>query len=850
MKLRQPFSYIAALALVCGAMLCGAQDNQPAPKADKKTEKKAEKKDAAADGEYVNRKMSENWKNPEATLRRLGASITERVKGTDPENVRRFVEKPANRLLLAQWMLAWCDLHGATPQAVQNSVNAAAGKYRNRDLDLQVQESILEDLPKDEREEQQKKIAEIKTDLEMLQKHQELPWTLAQFAERKDSKKLLEALSSDLEWMYQLVFSGECINPGRALAIMQGVAERHPDMYKTRMVRDIATATGLEFARECWEYGKAMDRADYYIGKWRNKKLNVVFETLPFWQRRILCASKCSDGFGNASAGLPASFEWVQDNVRVPAERFTGCCWRCGYKLWNPYAQSVHGADYRNPFNGMFDSNHHQFTYEVGGVCGGLSHFGAYAATAHGVPALTMGEPGHCAFVLRLNGEWVPAYSVFWQHSLHWTPWAQNWRYTSLHMMTELLEESDELDNNVAYTYLALGRILQERNRKKEALKCFFHAVETQPLNYTAWRAAAQFLQENYPGDAVLWRRLQDSACTLLASRYPEMAAEFLQKHVYDNLAKTPISKDDIKQCIHLFWSSMYDEGPARWEVGVMADRQMRLLEKDAVQPQVTVTVGEGEKKETKKVDKLNVDRACYLFASIYSAVSAKPVLPTRVVDWANELDAMHNHALSERVKQMTAHFGHVPSGPKGEVMQNRMLLAAEASFNMDAFQSMGRDMADAKGLLSGEMPAHEPIAGTVMSQGGLVFAGSYAESDTPAGHWGVLEGCGGNIETAAEADAWVGVMLPKDAFVSGVVIIGPDGKQQNRNGMIIQVSDSGKDGSWQTVGSPLGDCTGRISRADFSSQESKCKFLRVLRKGGNAPLQINAIYVYGRPAA
>lgn len=840
---------MAALALISCAMLCGAQDKAPA-KPEGKSAKKAAKVEAADDSEYVNRKMAENWKNPDQTLRRLGGAITGRVKGTNPDDVLRFVEKPANRLLLAQWMLAWCDRNCSNASAVQNSVKAAANKSTNRELDLQVQESILADMGKEERGAQQKKVEEIRRDIEMLEKHQTLPWTLAEFAEEKTSKKLLEALSSDLGWMYQLVFSGECINPGRALAIIQGVSERHPDMYKTRMVRDIATATGLEFARECWEYGKAMDRADYYIGKWREKKLNIIFETLPFWQRRILCASKCSDGFGNASAGLPASFEWVQDNVRVPAERFSGCCWRCGYKLWNPYAQSVHGADYRNPFNGMFDSNHHQFTYEVGGVCGGLSHFGAYAATAHGIPALTMGEPGHCAFVLRINGEWTPAYSVFWQHSLHWTPWVNNWRYTSLHMMTEMLEETDAKDNDVAYAYLVLGHILKDRNKKKEALKCFFHAVETQPLNYSAWRACAKFLQENYPGDTELWRRLHDEACTLLATRYPELGAEFLQKHVYDNLAKTSISKDEIKKCIHLFWSSLYDEGPARWEVGVMADRQMRLLEKDAEQPKVKVTVGEGEKKETKEVDKLNVERACYLYASIYSAVSTKPVLPTRVADWITELDAMHNHVLAERIKQMTAHFSHVPSGPQGEKMQNRMLLAAEASFNMDAFQSMGRDMADEKGLLSGEMPPHEPISGAVMSQGGLVFAGSYAESDTPAGHWGVLEGCGGNIETAAEADPWVAVMLPKDAFVSGVVIIGPDDKNANRDDMVIQVSETGKDGSWQTVGGSLGKCSGRISRADFSSQESKCKFIRVLRKGGNTPLQINAIYVYGRPAA
>lgn len=852
MKLAQPFSCVAGLAIAFGMLPAVVQADVPAPGTDKKSadSKKAEASEAAG---YVNRKMAENWKNPEASLKRLSAALTERVKSPDPGNVQKFVEKPANRLLLAQWMMAWQAVHNTRSEAIENSKKAAAGKFTNRDLDMQVQESILEDLPKDakdEREAQKKKVEEIKTELAYLEDHQNLPWTLEEFAAYKNGKKLLEALSTDLDWMYQVVFSGDCSNPGRVLAVMQGVAERHPDFYKNRMVRDIATATGLEFARDCWEYGKAMDRADYYIRKWKERKLNVVFDTLPFWQLRICCGSKCADGFGNASAGLPASFEWVQDNVRIPIERFSGCCWRCGYKLWNPYAQSVHGSDYRNPYNGLFDSNHHQFTYEVGGVCGGLSHFGAYAATAHGIPAFTMGEPGHCAFILRVNGEWTPAYSVFWQHGLHWTPWRDNHRFTTLHMMTELLEESDARDNDISYTYLALGHIFAERNRKKEALKCFFHAISAQPLSLDAWLACARYLKENYPTDKDLWRQLHDDVCKLLATRYPEVAADLLQKQVYDNLVKTSISKDEIKQCIHLFWSSMYDEGPARWEVGVMADRQMRLLEKDAEQPQVTVTVGEGDKKEEKKVDKLDPDRACYLFASIYSAVSTKPVIPTRVLDWMNELNTMHKGVMTERIKQLTAYFSHIPSGPDGDAMQNKMLLAAESSFNLDAFQSMGRDMADAKDLLSGEMPPHQPLRGAVMSQGGLVFAGSYGEADTPAGHWGVLEGCGGNIVTAAEANPWVGVMLQRDAFVSGVIIIGPEDKTADRRDMVIQVSESGKEGSWQTVGSPLGECTGSISTADFGSSESKCKFIRVLRKGGNTPLQINAIYVYGRPAA
>ena len=147
MKLGQPFSCVAGLAVAFGMLPAVVQADVPAPGADKKSADS--KKAAASEAEgYVNRKMAENWKNPEASLKRLGAALTERVKSPEPDNVQKFVEKPANRLLLAQWMMAWQAVHNTHSEAIENSKRAAAGKHTNRDLDMQVQESILEDLPK------------------------------------------------------------------------------------------------------------------------------------------------------------------------------------------------------------------------------------------------------------------------------------------------------------------------------------------------------------------------------------------------------------------------------------------------------------------------------------------------------------------------------------------------------------------------------------------------------------------------------------------------------------------------------------------------------------------------------
>ena len=43
---------------------------------------------------------------------------------------------------------------------------------------------------------------------------------------------------------------------------------------------------------------------------------------------------------------------------------------------------------------------------QVGGVCGTLSGYGSAAARAHGVMATTVGQPSHCAYVVRVGDEW------------------------------------------------------------------------------------------------------------------------------------------------------------------------------------------------------------------------------------------------------------------------------------------------------------------------------------------------------------------------------------------------------------------------------------------------------------
>lgn len=104
--------------------------------------------------------------------------------------------------------------------------------------------------------------------------------------------------------------------------------------------------------------------------------------------------------------------EYCLEEVSLPAQGYTGACWYSPYLLNTPFGDSIHGPLYYAPFEGGWSSPA-AMVRKVGGVCGSLSNLGASAALANGVPAVTMGEPGHCAYaVLGGEGKWQPAYSL------------------------------------------------------------------------------------------------------------------------------------------------------------------------------------------------------------------------------------------------------------------------------------------------------------------------------------------------------------------------------------------------------------------------------------------------------
>lgn len=859
MKLR-PLSFLLTLLAALALPAAYAQDNadEPTPAAETADGESAdgesadgdeaddedgaeqldeEKSVVISDKNYIDKNVNLGWANTKGLESSLGAKLERTVKSLDPEKVRKFVSKGKNRLLLAQYMLALADQ--TTPEEhLAKSKGDAVKKAEEARNALAALEAEKPGPKKEERDAHQKAVADAKAKLEGLEAIANIPCTMQEFAASKDAHKCLKAVTGNEQWMEDLVLSGVCVAPGRAMALIAAIGREHPEMYKDDMVRRIATATAIEWSKSNWDFNKGLLRADYYIRHYQDKQLNVLFDKLPMNLRRMVCGCK-----GDNRAGEVPSLEWALMNVKLPEDQYPGSCWRNGYKLYNVYGSSIHGADYGMTFEGMYDGNHHQFTYEVGGVCGGLSHFGAFAALANGIPAMTMGEPGHCAFLVLIRGKWTPAYSLGWEHGSHFTPWPNFHQFSSIHMMTELYTPEQREATYISDTYRALGHHFANRKQDKKAIAAFRAAVSAQPLSFSAWQAYADYVKEKHADDEKLWLQLHDELCLGLVPRYPEMAAALLQNTIYPALQTCVKKPETLAECVHLFWDNVTDFGPDRWHVDTFGEAQAKLLSGDKTSL--------ADPKSPLVTDFATMQ---HLFAIILTDVGSNNKYSPAIVEWANERSAetpVSGGNLQKVVTDVSAAAMAQSSAGRANIGESgdALVRAAEKAKDVGAFQQLAKTLAEAKNRTNGTLPDYAAPADEFMSTGSLVYTGKYDPKDDASRHWGVLEKCGGCIKTAALKDAWIGMKLKRDAFITTVVLVTPDGSSAYDN-MQLQVSDSGEAGSWADVGSNLGPNKDRVHVINLGEQGVKAKFMRVIRKGGTESFQLNAFHAFGRKAA
>lgn len=591
--------------------------------------------------------------------------------------------------------------------------------------------------------------------------------TLKKMAASLETRGFIRDLLASNERMSDLLLSGPLPNPEKSLRILSSIWKADPQGVMVRHEQTTAAAVALMFSRDKWPEDKAFNRYKFYRDSRIAGKLHPQFDSFDAWEKCFVVSGGSNGSWSdNGAAWGDDSLMWLRDHVKLTAKEYTDACWQAPYKLNNLFGDSIHGANYYAPFNHLI---HAERVRDVGGVCGSLSHYGANAARANGLPATTMGEPGHCAYAVRVaRGDWQPAYSLSWQRGLHISLWGNTW--------TQLVLQEKVLGDRDAYTK-CMESVWQARalkNKDPEATRvAYAAAVEAQPLNQSAWAESLEFIRTLPHPDGGTWETLGKSISTAFAS-YPETAWDLLasiQEPAMKNLAVD--RREEFFLNYHRMIASQ--DGPVMWDFSKALDQQAKALGGDSA-------------------------HSVAFFEKVLRVQSSSKSWFAPTIEWGRKqfdgsASSTEFFAVLSKVFSSTSPANN-QEGIKAALGQ--AIIAAEQAGNREAFQSLGS--AAAAFRISKSQPETDGFSGTLLSSGGLLQVSSTCRYDSPVNHWGVLELDGGSFHTDRQVRPSAVVRLGKLGDVSGIVIAGNDYGQNGGRQMPLKVSVSEDGLAWQQV--------------------------------------------------
>ncbi|MBO5684295.1 MAG: hypothetical protein J6R92_05050 [Akkermansia sp.] len=643
---------------------------------------------------------------------------------------------------------------------------------------------------------------------------------------RPKGKAMLHALTSDLNWMTNLLYSGPTKNLETALCYLETIYGLvGEEELKVPATRRIATTTALEFAREGWNEKDMLSRFKYYNDSWKEGKLNSHFDNLQYWETRFVTGCKQpSDGAGNW--GSARNLAWHRDNVRLPMEQYLGAECQLEYRLRNVAGDSVFSAEYLAPIWKYVNFTTGWAYREIGGVCGALSHYATFSALAAGLPASTMGEPGHCAYAMRIGNEWKRGNSIYWQHGLHKTFWGEpEWGF--LYLTQKLYE--DRFRTCAADQLVAMADLLTARRKMKSAFSCYEVAVKAQPNNWPALKRYAAYLKLKAPTDLSKWMTLHDAVMDGMGKEHYHAAATMQSRYVYPMLA--PLIKDRGK--LNKMYSGLFnhfkDWGANRWDIAPVLDAQIATCQTDD-------------------------EKAAYL-REVLRVLMRRPDYSGAVLTWGlgyiarmPEGDGKIQEDFTNMLVQAMSRAG-TSSKQIDETWATlgEAIHAAAKNKERRTFQAIGRlAYRKCKKRFPKKGPRIKGFSGVVVS------ASAWIDTATTIGdmsqcclHWGVLQRHGGAMPGKFEGKAGLTVGLEKKCDLNGVLCLSSEQSLKKDRPFYIEVSDDGQ--NWTRV-RPNGVINGNEIRFNLKGSEASGKFVRMLREGDKYEPGITGFYVYGKP--
>ncbi len=313
--------------------------------------------------------------------------------------------------------------------------------------------------------------------------------TFREIAGQPGGAAFLRAFFADAEWLAAFFGSGDPASDWAvSLRALDAMAYHRPDVLASPRLRLVAAAAALNVHGDPTEQVRLLGTM---LDLRTQRRLDRSFDTLRCDQLRLTMIDRESDNADNTL--------WLNGRHRSPPRQYTGTCWTMPYRLNNFFGDSIHGRDYYPAWDHAYLRQ--EAGIRVGGVCGALSTYGSAAAKANGVPSITGGQPGHCAYVVwsGSEGRWTIGNNVGPYTGSHFNIWkdAHRFSYFDLHAAAYAHPGMAESMRLLRAAENALAALPPDRRKaySPEQARRFLAAARACPLSLPAWRAYAAWLK-------------------------------------------------------------------------------------------------------------------------------------------------------------------------------------------------------------------------------------------------------------------------------------------------------------------------------------------------------------------
>lgn len=629
-------------------------------------------------------------------------------------------------------------------------------------------------------------------------------------AELKSPKQqaFVRSFLGSKEWQHEFWDSGPVLKPAKSLQTLYQIWDHDRQLSGHRINRQMATALALEAPRRQMKPKVVRERYDFFRTRFASGRLNSAYNGLSVFERRYL-----ANGIQHNRLNTIECLQYLNDEVSLPVEHYRDACWYPRYRSKNPFGDSIHGRFFYRPFEDSWGSGA-EMVRNVGGVCGSLSNFGAAAAVANGIPAATMGEPGHCAFTIRVEpGKWTSAYSLSWKRTLHNAYYQRSWGW---HILTTKAHDSRE-DAIASGNLRRLTLYHLDQQNSRAALDVIRAARTRYPLHWPNWKLSTDVLKQAQ-GGIKEWQRLHRDVLRHLAPVSNEVAFHLLDQHIY---AKVLPKGDEAlalrKKILLSYHTAFSDWGLGRWGFSHALRRQLERYG------------GNDEKKDQFMVE---------VFAIHAKGNTFPPIILEEQLKIIGEDEPRRQRYIGNISRRIQRDGESKAYRDIIEGMAAKLLPHAAQQGDRATFQFIGKLASEFYPPLDIQA---EPFPGILLSSGGTLRITKPGNRwDDPIRHWGVLEPHGGFFHTNHKP-ATATVQLGNFGRLSGVVIVLRNSHLRRIEGARLEVSTDGRE--WTAV--HTFKAHQRIHRVNLRPKEIDAGYVRVIHPN-NSALHFQKFHVYG----